>query len=298
MQTLGALLRAARPLAHANIAPPILYGQALAWALTGSFTWRAFFAAQAFGVLDHLFVVFSNDWADRDSDSRNQTFNAFSGGSRVLQEGALRPQTLLQLAILAAVLLVTLSIGLAPSRPYFPVFAAAAIVLLFAYSHAPLRLSYRGGGEWLQAFGVGVVLPLVGFHAQVDGLRRTPWLALVPTLVLGLAGNVLTSLPDEPSDRETGKNTWAVRREHRAPRDVLLLAALGVLLGAALVPIREPVVRVAVAVVPLALLALALPFLRRADPDEPRPLFFFMLAVGAASTAAIVGWAIALATQR
>ena len=213
---LRALLQATRPLAHANIAPPILYGQALALATTGAFSWRALLLAQIFGVVDHLFIVFANDFADREADARNQGFNVFSGGSRVLPEGRLSPRQVLGLAVACSLLLVAMTLPFAPDHPLLPVLAIVAIVLLLAYSYPPLALSYRGGGEWLQALGVGLVLPLVGFHAQEPSLAAVPLLAFVPSTVLGLAGNVLTSLPDEPADREVGKRTWAVRRGVRA----------------------------------------------------------------------------------
>ncbi|MDQ3033894.1 MAG: prenyltransferase [Myxococcota bacterium] len=291
---LRALLQAARPLAHGNIAPPLLYGQALAYVMTGAFSWRMLVLAQVFGLVDHLFIVFANDFADREADARNATFNVFSGGSRVLPEGRLSPRLVLLLAIALSGILVAGTLPFALERPLLPILALAAVGLMLAYSYPPLALSYRGGGEWLQALGIGVVLPLVGFHAQEPSLAAIPWLALVPTLVLGLAGNVLTSLPDEPSDREAGKRTWTVRRGmDRAPRDLVALIALAIVLGAILVPFPSHLARVVATALPLGALGTAIPMMPRGRPDR-RALLLFMIATGAASTGALVGWTIAI----
>ena len=66
---ISAWLQAARPLAHANIAPPILLGQALAFAAGSPFDPAMAAIAHSFGVLDHLYIVFANDYADREGDA-------------------------------------------------------------------------------------------------------------------------------------------------------------------------------------------------------------------------------------
>jgi 1,4-dihydroxy-2-naphthoate octaprenyltransferase len=108
---------------------------------------------------------------------------------------------------------VALSAGLALSRgaPLLVLLAIAAVLLLWAYSYPPLRLSYRGGGELLQMAGVAGVLPLYGYVAQGGPLDRFPWeltLFLMPSH-LGCA--IATALPDEPSDRESDKRTLPAR---------------------------------------------------------------------------------------
>lgn len=292
---LFALVRATRPLAHANIAPPILFGQALAVAATGSFSWRGLVIAHAFGLVDHLFIVLANDFADRHDDARNRTFNAFSGGSRVLPEGALAPSWVLALAVGSALALLAGSIAIAPERPLFPWLAAIAIALVLAYSYPPLRLSYRGGGEWVQAIGVGVVLPITGFYAQHADLGALRWTALVPTFVLGLAGNVLTSLPDEPADREARKRTWAVRRGlSSAKRELVLLVAAGIAIGAIAIPFSSHLARLIATALPLGALGTAIPHIASASPNARGAMLRFMAAIGAASTGAILAWTIAL----
>ena len=210
MSGLGAWIRAARPLAQANLAMPLLFGQALAYERTGLFSWPVLAAVALFGVLDQLVIVFWNDLADRDHDDPERR-TLFSGGSGVLQSGRISVAALGRAAAVVTGLLVALVVALAVWRtPWMFALGAAALLLLYLYSYGP-RLSYRGGGEWCQALGVGAVLPLVGFAAQAGELSSMPFEALLATVALGYAGNIATALPDVVADRRAKKRTLAVR---------------------------------------------------------------------------------------
>jgi len=295
---MAAWVQAARPLAQGNLAPYLLLGQALAWRVTGSFDPWMLAAALLFGVLDQLVIVFANDVADFEGDAQNETFNAFSGGSRVLVDGSLSPRALLRGAWLAAALLAGLCLVLAWrfDRPLMPGFAAIALLLLLAYSFPPFRGAYRGYGEGLQAVGVGLVLPMVGFYLQAGDLSWLPAPALVPTYLLGFAGNIVTALPDTPADRAVGKGTWAVRRgERTARRDALVLTGLAV--GA--VPFVGPALPggwlAVVVLLPAGLLLSALPLIGRADAHDRGACLRFVLFTAGAGGALVLLWAVALA---
>ncbi|MFO0634334.1 MAG: hypothetical protein U0168_15925 [Nannocystaceae bacterium] len=81
--------QAARPLAQANLAVPLVLGQVLAIAHGASFeAWRCVIV-HGFGVIDHLFIVFANDVADEAADRLHTAPTLLSGGSRVLVQGRL-----------------------------------------------------------------------------------------------------------------------------------------------------------------------------------------------------------------
>lgn len=281
---LSAFVRACRPLAHGNIAPPVLFGQALAFSLSGRFSWAAFFLAQAFGLVDHLLIVFANDYADRDADVLNISPTPFSGGSRVLPDGEMSARTIGALAIAMAVTLMVLS-ALA-SVPLL-LLAIAAIVLIGAYSYPPLRLSYRGGGELLQGLGVGVVLPLVGLTAQGANIDAHVLVLLAPTFVMGVAGNVLTSIPDEDADRAAKKGSPAARwggERARIASIVLHVAAViagSILLGSTLLVL-------------LIALAPVLFSLTQRNLVSRRATLAFVVLGGATEALALLGWSLAL----
>jgi len=292
--SLAAWLRAARPLAHANIAPPILLGQGLAFAQSGRFDPVLAAVAFGFGALDHLAIVFANDYADREADALSDDRTPFSGGSRVLVDGLIAPSALRNAAIAAAVLLVAGAAvaGWQLDRPHLPGFAVVALLLLQAYSFAPLRLSYRGFGEVLQGLGVGVVLPLLGYYAQTGLLIRAPWDALAPLFLLAFTSNIVTALPDHEGDAKADKQTWPVRRgAARARRDAVIFAGVGVALVTQVGPAFDPIWTGVIVGPPLLALAGALVVMRRED----QTLRFVVLAAGAI-TLLHVTWSVALFT--
>jgi len=167
----------------------------------------------AYGAAQQLFIVWANDVADLETDRANATATPFSGGSRVLVAGSLSPLALTRAYRVAAVLAMLLTVVMAVSfdRPAAPLFGLAGLALLQAYSFAPLRLSYRGGGAWLQVAGLGLHLPLFALYlcgAHFDaGTTLLPVALLLPAQ-FGCA--IATTLPDEPSDQASGKRSFTV----------------------------------------------------------------------------------------
>ncbi len=248
-------MQASRPLAQVNIAVPLVLGQVAAWHITGTFHWFWFVAALLWGILDHLFVVYANDYADHEADTGNRT--PISGGSGVIPEGKLTPEQLRRAAQVSAVLLVIWSSALAFfGRPWTPAYAVIALALLWLYSFPPVRLSYRGGGEILQGLGIGIGLPSLGYYLQAEIVLAPMWIIL-PTTVLGVCGNILSALPDVEDDRNADKRTWPVRYgvtyARRAASAGIAFAAFGIFLWTPLVPIGTRVLIGIMAFVPLLL---------------------------------------------
>jgi 1,4-dihydroxy-2-naphthoate polyprenyltransferase len=287
-------IQASRPLAQGNLAPALVFGQALAWMATGSFSWTAALFVHTFGILDHLFIVFANDYADHEADKHNQTFNLFSGGSRVVPEGKITPRELRFVALYLAGLL--LSFGVAVSvlmaKPIVAILALVALLLLFGYSYPPLRLSYRGNGELLQGLGVGVVLPCVGYSIQAPSMAQFPWAMMVPSFLLAFAGNITTALPDFPSDRASSKRSWPVRNGELHAR-VASLVILGI--AGYLMTVVTPQLTWKHLLLLLFLPACALGYngfrILDADAKNHRSCLTFVVLNGVAATWLLVAWA-------
>ena len=224
---MNAWVQAARPLAHVNIVVPLLLGHAAAWHVTGRFDPRWLVAALAWGVIDHLFVIFANDFADREADSGQRTL--LSGGSGVIPEGKLTSAQVARAAQGAAASLMLYSCALLfMGRTWTPFYALAALMLMWLYSFPPARLSYRGGGEVLQGLGVGVGLPSLAYYFQTSTILAPGWV-LGPAVLLGVCSNVLTALPDVAEDARAGKRTWPVRHGTSSARR---FASAGIAFGA------------------------------------------------------------------
>ncbi len=301
MARLTAWLQAARPLAAANVAVPLVLGQALAYAATGSWSWSLFGLVQLIGVLDQLFIVFANDVADRDADELHPRPSIVSGGSRVIQEGKLTPEALRRAAWLMLALQLAVAIGsaLVHGRVWLPVLVIAGALLLWAYSFSPLRLSYRGHGEILQGLGVGVVLPVIGWYAQAGSFADLPWLGLLPCFLLAWVGNVLTSLPDYLADKRASKRSYPVRRDQfNARRHALELTALAIAFGWLVVPGLPTWALTLLVVVPAIPLVFALRLLGSADAGNPDECLRFVVLGAAAGNLAMLVWAAAAVLQR
>lgn len=255
-------IQATRPLAHINLAVPLVLGQVAAWHVTARFSWTWFAAALIWGVLDHLFVIFANDFADHEADSVRRTL--LSGGSGVIPEGKLTPQQVGRAAQAAAILLLLYSCALTPlGRTWTPFYGLAALLLMWLYSFPPVRLSYRGGGELLQGIGVGIGLPSLGYYLQAEGVFAPGWV-IWPAALLGICSNVLTALPDVEDDTRAHKKTWPVRHGMRSARRFasagIAFAAFGVFLWTPWVSMPA---RAGVAIVPLV------PLLIGARAEDP-----------------------------
>lgn len=210
--TIISWIKASRLTSQSYIFIPLLLGQAIYYQQSGNFNWFFFILLQLFGIFNQLYIVFANDYADYETDRKNKTFNMFSGGSRVLVDGELEPFQLKKAAWITAGLCVAcgLIFLVGFQRPWVLLLAVMGLLLLWAYSFPPFKLSYRGGGELLQMLGVGLVLPLIGFYGQSGSFEGFPFPLIAALLPMQLGCAISTSLPDRPSDLVSGKKTLSV----------------------------------------------------------------------------------------
>jgi 1,4-dihydroxy-2-naphthoate octaprenyltransferase len=143
--------------------------------------------------------------------------------------------------------------------------------------------------------GVGAVLPLYGYIAQGGDPARFPFALLAFLLPSHLGSAIATALPDEPSDRESGKRTLPVRvGGERAARCVVLLNGLSLVLA----PVGLGAVGLspgAGLLVPAAAVLVVL--LARPAPPGSRLLLVRVAAAGAATLSLVGSTVIALAAR-
>jgi len=210
-QKIKSWLQASRLPSQSYIFFPLLLGQSLWFSQTGSLNLPLAGLTWLFGLTIQLYIVYANDLADVAIDRLNSTFTPFSGGSRVLVEGKLTVPDLRKAAAVTIALNGLIGVFLFTlGRPIAPALILISLTLLWLYSFPPVRLSYRGGGEFLQMAGVGLILPLFGYYVQAGSLKAFPLQYVAALLPLQLACAFSTTLPDEPSDRAGGKKTIAV----------------------------------------------------------------------------------------
>lgn len=284
--------RALRPFAHGTIAPPILFGVALACSTTGVLDRAGLALALAFGVLGHLVIVFGDDLADEGAGRQSAPATLVWGGSRVWVDGLLTRASLRKTLRLAVLALLLFSALVGVRAPLLLGLAPTALALLWLYRGSPARLSYRGGGALLQGLGAGVVLPMVGWTLQQpDALPPMLWLA--PSLVLSMVGNVLAAIPDAEGHRRAGKHNLASRRGVRVAAWVSALGnAAAIALGASIFA-STPLQAQVLSGVPLLFLVPSLLLLRSIEADRGRRLRFVLLGLSA-GTSALLCWSAAV----
>ncbi len=235
---LGArILYALKPASWPKLLVPALFGVALGTVDAPAVDARAVILAALFTVFDTAFIVLLNDWGDREVDAIKRHRFPDGCSPKTIPDGILSAHTLLGLGLVAAALGlgVALAADLLLGRPHALALAAAALGTFVAYSLPPVRLNYRGGGELLEALGVGALLPALTAYL-VSG-RLVPSLAwlLVPHTLWAFSSALASGLSDEESDREGGKTTFTTRFGNVAVRrGVEVAVALGLLGWAAL----------------------------------------------------------------
>lgn len=226
---------AAKPKSWPKLLVPMLLGQSLGAYLAGGMNPVAVVFGISFVVADLLYIVFLNDWADQEVDRIKRQMFPDGCSPKTIPDGILSSRSLLLAGLAAGTvgLFVAWLFGSWLGRPWLFAGASAALGVFWAYTLPPLRLNYRGGGELLEAAGVGFVLPWLNAYAQSGTVWAPVYGLLAPFVVLSLSSAVASGLADERSDVAGGKTTVASRFGNRfARRFVEGLMVLGVILWA------------------------------------------------------------------
>ena len=202
-------------------------------------------------------VHYANDYFDLEADRANQTPTAWSGGSRMLQDGYLAPRTALITALCLALLAVAAALFLAlvvRTGPLTLPIILLTLLLAWGYSAPPIRLHARGLGELTTTLIVPGLTPILGFYLQSGRIGPPILLAIVPLLGLQLATHLSVNFPDALSDAAAGKRTLVVRYGTGAGRlyVLALIAAYAVLPLVALAGLPPTVAAAAALTAPLA----------------------------------------------
>lgn len=203
---------------------PVILATLLAWRETGRIDWVRFALALVGVVGAHAGANLMNDFYDFQlgADQINPNRNRFSGGSPHLVQGLEKPSVFFGLGVLSFSVACACGVALMwmVDRGFGPVavIALAGFILAFFYTAPPLKLVYRGFGEFSIFLGFGLLPALGAYYVQTAALT---WNALLIGVTPGLLiTNILwiNEFPDYESDKEVGKNHWVVRLGPAASR--------------------------------------------------------------------------------
>lgn len=228
-ERLGLVLK---PASWPKLVVPALLGHALGVDATGSLSLAALAVGLVLVALDIVFVVCLNDWADQEIDALKRRMFPESS-LKTIPDGIASSRTLLLAGLFAGALALLVALVAAPllDRPHLFVLTLGALGVFWLYSLPPLRLNYRGGGELLEALGVGVVLPLLSAYLQSGVLVPPSATLLLGWTCLSLGSAIASGLSDERSDRAGGKHTVVTMLGNETARTLVQgLTLLGPLL--------------------------------------------------------------------
>jgi 1,4-dihydroxy-2-naphthoate octaprenyltransferase len=216
---------------------PVLVGASFALNRTGRWHAALFLWTLAGVGLVHLGANVLNDYCDHLSgnDARNRNFvRPFTGGSRLIQRGLLRPPEVLTLAVLLLALGTGAGLVIA-RRTGMPALALGVVGVAggVAYSAAPFRLASRGLGELVIAVLFGV-LPVVGAaYVQTRRISGEAAVVSLPIAVLIVAVLFVNQFQDMEADAAVGKRHWVVRlgRQRAARVYAVLMTVWVAILG-------------------------------------------------------------------
>ena len=253
----------ARPRTLPAAIVPVVVGSGVAIGYGQLELWRAVLALFVALALQ-VGVNYANDYSDgiRGTDEKRV------GPVRLVGSGLARPRQVLAAALgcFAAACVAGLVLALVTSW-WLILLGGLAVAAAWFYTGGDRPYGYRALGEVSVFLFFGVAAVAGTAYVQMD---RVAWLALaaaVPVGLLACALLVINNLRDIPTDTATGKRTLAVVAGDQRTR--LLYAACALLpfvIAVAIAPVR-PLVLIALAALPLAVMPIRLV---RAGASGPR----------------------------
>ncbi len=208
-ELIKAWFQASRPPFYIATLIPLTLGWVVAGEAGSWHPWR-FVLINLAAFMVHLATNLANDYFDH---FQGTDTGASIGGSRVIQEHKITPETLKRVIIL----LYTGSFIVACYMMNAYQMWGLAPILLFSffsslfYVAPPIRYGYHGLGEVFVGINMGPIM-VVGTYWVIAG--RPDWIPFYLSLPIGLmVASILyyQSIPDIDTDRAVGKRTLAVR---------------------------------------------------------------------------------------
>ncbi|KAI9145527.1 hypothetical protein BKA69DRAFT_1121359 [Paraphysoderma sedebokerense] len=199
------------------------------------FSPKLFIRGYFFVLFCQLTAHFLGEYYDLPSDCINDSATKFTGGSKVLVKGGIKPEVCLLMGyVTTAFTIAIIHLGLPTS---ISVLAYAMLFLAHQYSSPPFKFNHRGLGELSAATVMNWLLPY--FAATLHSPRiavNDLSLLIVPAFIIKFALFLVLNLADYEADKKSGKNTLAVllgpsntRRLHYVSMIMAYASVVGVL---------------------------------------------------------------------
>ncbi len=192
---------------------PYILGYLLASFYGYSTSWQA----MVLGGLGVMFIMlvtyYLGEYFDYEGDTINRSFNAFSGGTRVLQTGQLKRSYALIAALLLLIPIAAIGLALQFNYncgPYTLLLGALGIAAGAFYSAKPVQWAYHGFGEALIGFSYGWLTVNTGYYLQTGRFNLVGTLVALPIMTSIAAVVLINEFPDYEADKAVQKHNLVV----------------------------------------------------------------------------------------
>jgi len=210
----------------------VFVGTAFAWWDMKQFNLLNFIFTFAGACFLHISCNVANDYFDFKSGADALNINAlvpFSGGSRMVLDGFVKPKEALAVSLLFALLGSAIGLYLnAISKGNVVLFIGlAAVFFVFSYNGFPVRLVNKGVGEIAIFLAWGPLMVFGAYYVQAESLSSAwPLVASIPSGILTTLVLLINEFADKEADFSAGRKTWVVLFGFKKSLRIYLLLAL------------------------------------------------------------------------
>jgi len=250
------ILELRAPFLTASIVPNLV-GGFIAWH-EGFFHWGYFFLAMLGTIFINLGVNMVNDYFDYKSGiDLKAPQTPFSGGSGLLPQGVLRPESVYRAGIFSFLIAALIGIFLTIKVGWF-ILLLGLFGILTAYFYTT-EIAKRGFGEFIVGLDLGPLAVLGAYYVQARQIALEPLIASLPIGLLVAGILYINEFPDSEADYSGGRYHLVVRLgKKKAAQGYLWLMVFvyGCILFAVLSKIMPPLTLLALLTLPLAFKAI------------------------------------------
>ncbi len=201
---------ATRPQFFTATVIPITLGASIAWNEYAAVNWGLFWLTLIGGIFIHAGLDLSNDYYDfrTGNDVVNLTPTPFSGGSRFLREGILKPRDVLIAGLIcfAAGSAIGLYLNYVCKGNIILLIGVLGVFLAFFYNAEPLKIGYTRFSELSTGLGFGPLMVLGSYYVQAKTLSWKVFFASIPIGILIALVQYINQFPDYEADKKAHKN--------------------------------------------------------------------------------------------
>lgn len=211
--TLIKIIKLGRPQFTFGILMYFLIGTLFALLLNAQFDLNKFIWGYLILFMASMATHYSNDYFDFKVDQFG-TRTPFSGGSGILVENPELKELSKKLAYFFISLSIIIAAGFTVYYSFsilFFLFVLFGNALVWFYSAPPIKLSYRGVGEFGNLLN-GFIMPGAGYFVTMGTIDLPFVVFSIPFLFLQFMFTLGVEIPDLEGDKLGGKITWIVSR--------------------------------------------------------------------------------------